>query len=176
MLQERESPVRHRNEQANEFVIQRVFNTPRNLVWKAFSEPDRLARWWGPVGFKMIVSKLEFSPGGTFHYRMQSDDGFVMWGKFVYLQIIEPEKIVFIISFSDENGSIARVPLSATWPLEVFIVLTLTEKDGDTKLTLKSSPINSSEKEIKTFRSEFESMNKGFSSSFDQLEEYLSKL
>jgi uncharacterized protein YndB with AHSA1/START domain len=176
MLRERESPVRHRNEQTNEFFIQRVFNAPRNLVWKAFSEADRLAQWWGPVGFKMTVSKLEFSPGGTFHYRMRSDDGFVMWGKFVYLQIIEPVKIVFIISFSDENGAITRAPMSATWPLEVFNVLTLTEKDGNTIVTLKSSPINATEEEIKTFRGEFESMNKGFSSSFDQLEECLSKL
>ena len=176
MLQERESPIKHRDEQANEFVIQRLFKAPRNLVWKAFSEPDRLAKWWGPAGFKLIAKEFEFSPGGTCHYRMQSDDGFVMWGKFVYLQIIEPEKIVFIISFSDENGSAARAPMSTTWPLEVFNVLTLKEKDGNTRLTLKSSPMNSTEEEIRTFRSEFESMNKGFSSSFDQLEEYLSKL
>jgi uncharacterized protein YndB with AHSA1/START domain len=159
-----------------EFVIERVFNALRNLVWKAFTEANRLEEWWGPVGFKMQVRKLEFSPGGTFHYSMQSPDGFVMWGKFVYLQIIEPEKIVFILSFSDENGGITRAPMSATWPLEVFNVLTLTEKDGRTTLRLKGAPINATEEEIETFRSEFEGMNKGFSGTFDQLEEYLSNL
>jgi fibrillarin-like rRNA methylase len=66
--------------------------------------------------------------------------------------------------------------MSVTWPLEVFNVLTLTEKDGKTILRLKGAPINATEEEIETFRSEFEGMNKGFSETFDQLEEYLSKL
>ena len=176
MLQEKEKIVKHPDKQANEFVIQRVFNAPRHLVWKAFAETDRLAQWWGPTGFKMNVNKLEFSPGGTFHYSMQSPDGFIMWAKFVYLQIIEPEKIVFILSFSDENGGITRAPMSATWPLEVFNVLTLSEQNNKTILTLKGVPINATEKEIETFRNEFESMNKGFNGTFDQLEEYLSKI
>ncbi|HEV8282865.1 MAG TPA: SRPBCC domain-containing protein [Chitinophagaceae bacterium] len=171
MLQEKESI-----KQANEFAIERVFNAPRHLVWKAFAEAERLAQWWGPAGFKMEVKKLELSPGGTFHYSMQSSDGFIMWGKFVYLQIVEPEKIVFILSFSDENGAITRAPMSATWPLEVFNVLTFKEHDGKTTVTLKGHPVNATEEEIETFRNEFEGMNQGFSSTFDQLDEYLAKL
>ncbi len=175
MLQEKENPVSHQDKQANEFVIQRVFNVPSHLVWKAFTEADRLEQWWGPVGFKMLVSKLEFSPGGTFHCSMHSPDGFVMWGKFVYLQIIEPKKLIFINSFSDENGGITRAPMSATWPLEVFNVLTLTEQNGKTTLTLRGWPINATEEEIKTYISGFSSMNKGFTGTFNQLEKYLSK-
>jgi uncharacterized protein YndB with AHSA1/START domain len=124
MVQEKEIP----KQQDNEFVIERVFNAPRHHVWKAFAEADRMAQWWGPEGFKLTVSRLEFSAGGTFHYRMESTDGFIMWGKFVYVQIIEPEKIVFILSVSNENGGVVRAPTSATWPLEIFNILTLTEK------------------------------------------------
>jgi uncharacterized protein YndB with AHSA1/START domain len=171
MLQEKENI-----KQADEFVIERLFNAPRHLVWKAFTEADRLAQWWGPAGFKMRVVNLEFSPGGTFHYSMQSPDGFVMWGKFVYLQIIEPEKLVFINSFSDEKGGITRAPMSATWPLEVFNILILSEQDGKTMLRLKGGPINATEEEIKTFKEGFSSMQKGFTATFDQLDEYLAKL
>jgi len=170
MLQEKEKV-----KQSREFVIQRVFNAPRNLLWKTFAEAGRLAEWWGPVGFKMRVSKLEFSPGGTFHYSMQSPDGFVMWGKFVYLEIVEPRKLVFVLSFSDETGGITRAPMNETWPLEVFNVLTLTEQNGKTSLTLRGGPINATAEEIKTFEAGFSSMQQGFTATFDQLEEYLSK-
>jgi len=176
MLQEKENPVSLRDKPANEFVIQRVFNAPRHLVWKAFSEADRLAEWWGPAGFKLQVSKLEFSPGGTFHYSMQSPDGFVMWGKFVYLEIVEPKEIIFVLSFSDENGGIRRAPMSAKWPLEVVNVLSFEEQDGKTTLTLRSTPINATAEEIKTFEAGFSSMQQGFTGTFNQLEEYLSKL
>ena len=161
---------------ANEFVIERIFNAPRKLIWKVFSEAEHVAQWWGPAGFKMTVNKLEFSPGGTFHYSMQSPDGLTMWGKFIYVQIIEPEKISFILSFSDENGRVIRAPMSTTWPLEVFNVLTLTEKNGKTTLLLKGEPINATEEEIETFRNEFDGMNKGFTETFDQLVAYLATL
>jgi uncharacterized protein YndB with AHSA1/START domain len=57
-----------------EFAISSVFDAPRDLVWEAFTERERLAQWWGPKGFKMLVSKLDLRPGGVFHYCMQSPD------------------------------------------------------------------------------------------------------
>jgi uncharacterized protein YndB with AHSA1/START domain len=159
-----------------EFVIEHLFNAPRHLIWKIFSEADRLAQWWAPAGFQLTVSRFEFSPGGIFHYRMQSDPGLETWGKFVYLQIIEPEKIAFITSFSDEKGRVTRAPMSATWPLEIFNVVSLIETDGKAKLTLKSWPVNATQEEIETFAIGFERMNKEFRRTFNQHDEYLAKL
>src|SRR5258708_172951 len=104
----------------SEFVLTRVFDAPRHLVFKAWTESDRLAKWWGPAGFTMLISKLEFRPGGVFHYCMRSPDGHEMWGKFVYREITPPERLVFVNSFADEAGNPVRHPLSATWPLEVL--------------------------------------------------------
>jgi uncharacterized protein YndB with AHSA1/START domain len=84
-----------------ELVITRVVNAPRELVWKAFIESDRLARWWGPEGFTMLAHTLDFRPGGAFHYSMRSPDGQILWGKFVYHDIQAPERLVFVTSFSD---------------------------------------------------------------------------
>jgi uncharacterized protein YndB with AHSA1/START domain len=158
-----------------ELVITRVFDAPRKLVWKAFTESDRLAQWWGPQGFTMLVRTLDFRPGGVFHYAMRAPDGHVMWGKFVYREIQAPERMVFVNSFSDEDGAIIRAPFSPTWPLEVLNTVTLTESDGTTTVTLRGGPINATEKERDTFWNSQQSVQQGFAGTFDQLAAYLAE-
>ena len=82
--------VRHRGE----------FNAPREVVWKAWTERERLRQWFGPKGFKMTTATMDFRPGGSFHYRLQTPDGKEMWGRFVYRQIVAPERILWVNSFS----------------------------------------------------------------------------
>ncbi len=156
-----------------EFIVTRTFNAPRNLVYKAFTDAESLAKWWGPKGFNMLVSKLELKPEGLFHYRMQSPEGFEMWGKFVYKEINAPEKIVFISAFSDEQGNTTRAPFSPVWPMEVLNVLTLLEENGKTTLTIKAVPVNATEEERAAFEAGLASMDQGFKGTFDQLDEFL---
>ena len=92
------------------FVITRTFDAPRDKVWKAWAERDRLMQWFTPKGFKMTTAKLDLRPGGMFHYCMRSTDGKEMWGKFVYREIAAPNRIVVVNSFSDEKGGITRHP------------------------------------------------------------------
>ncbi len=82
-------------------------------------------------------------------------------------------EIVFINSFSDEKGTIARAPFSPTWPLEVLNTLTLVEHQGKTTLTLQGGPINATEAERKTFEDGRASIQQGFKGTFDQLADYL---
>ena len=103
-----------------DFVISRVLDAPRELVWKVFSEPERMKEWWGPKGFTVIASKMDFRPGGIYHYGMQAPNGAAMWGKFVYREIVPPERMVLINSFSDEAGGITRHPMAPTWPLQML--------------------------------------------------------
>lgn len=157
-----------------EFTITRSFNAPRDLVWKAWSEPQRLAQWWGPKGCKLEVRTLEFKPGGIFHYGMHMGQG-MWWGRFVYREIEKPERIVFVSSFSDEVGGITRAPFSATWPLEVLNNLTLTEENGKTSVSLRGGPINPTAEERAFYEGMFESMQQGFGGTFDQLDAYLAE-
>ena len=99
---------------AGNFVISRVLDAPRELVWKCFTDPERMKQWWGPKGVKILVSKMDLRVGGTYHYGMQTPDGKAMWGKFVYREITPPERLVFINSFSDEAGSVTRHPMAPT--------------------------------------------------------------
>lgn len=159
-----------------EFEISRVFDASRELVFKAFTEADRMAQWWGPKGFSMLVVKLDLRPGGIFHYKMRSPDGHEMWGKFVYHEIVPPESVTMVSSFSDEQGNVARHPMNPNWPPEMLSIMTLTDLGGKTKMTVRATPFNATDIERKTFAEGHDSMRKGFTSTWDQLEEYLKRV
>jgi uncharacterized protein YndB with AHSA1/START domain len=156
-----------------EFVISRVFDASRTLVWKALTEPERMNKWWGPKGFTVRAANMDFRPGGTYHYCMRSPDGHDMWGKFVYREIDAPERIVFINAFSDEKGGLTRHPMSPTWPLEMLSTFTFTESDGRTTFTIRWIPYNATEDERKTFDDGRAGMQQGWTGTLDQLEAYL---
>jgi uncharacterized protein YndB with AHSA1/START domain len=158
-----------------EFMISRVFDAPRALVWKAWTERDGLMQWFGPKGFTIAVATLDLRPGGVFHYCMRSADGHEMWGRFVYREIVPMERIVWVNSFSDEKGGLTRPPFSEAWPVEMLSTATLTERDGKTTVTIRWAPLNATEEERKTFDTNHESMKMGWGGTFEQLGEYLAK-
>jgi uncharacterized protein YndB with AHSA1/START domain len=154
-------------------VIDRVFDAPRELVFKAWSEPERLEQWWGPKGMPITCASLDFRPGGVFHYSMAVPNAEPWWGKFTYREIEAPSRIVFVNSFSDAGGGVTRHPLSATWPLEVLNTLTLTDQDGRTRLHLHGTPLNATDEERATFGAAQAGVQTGFNATFDQLAGYL---
>src|SRR5205085_7558434 len=157
-----------------DFVISRVFDAPRDLVWKAFSDPERMKAWWGPKGFTVIASKMDFRPGGTYHYGMKSPTGAPMWGKFRYREIVPPQRMVLINAFSDEAGGITRHPMAPTWPLEMLSTFTFDEEAGGrTKVTIRWSAYNATAEEQKTFDAGHERMRGGWGGTMDQLATYL---
>ncbi len=162
-------------EEETQFVITRQFNAAREVVFNAWTQAEHLAKWWGPKGFEMGVHEIDLRPGGVFHYSMKAN-GMEMWGKFVYREITRPEKLVFVVSFSDPAGNITRHPFSATWPLETLNMTTFSEYQGKTTLTLRGEPINASDEERKTFLEGRPSMRQGFKGTLDQLDEYLGSL
>jgi len=158
-----------------EFVITRVFDAPRNLVFKAWTEAERLTHWWGPKGFTMLSCKLDLRPGGVFHYSLHAPQGGDMWGKWVFREVMAPDRLVFITSFSDEEGNTVRAPFSSDWPLEVLSTVTFNEHEGKTTITMRGVPLNATETERQTFESMFKSMQNGWTGTLDQLTEYLAK-
>jgi uncharacterized protein YndB with AHSA1/START domain len=163
---------------AREFVVTRICGAPRDLVWKAWTEADRLAQWWGPKGASIRIMRFDLRPGGVFHYAMAFKPGHEMFGRFTYREIAAPERLVFTSSFSDAGGSIARAPfpqMQGKWPLEVLNVLTLAEQGGKTTLTLRGSPVNATEEEIAMYVSMFDSMQQGFGGTFDKLAQHLAR-
>lgn len=158
-----------------EFKISRTFDAPRELVWKAFTEADRLLEWFSPKGFGRKSTNVDLRPGGVFHYCLVMPKGEEMWGKFVYQEIVEPEKLVYIVSFSDAEGGVTRHPLGPNWPLEVLTTIAFADNDGKTTITVTAVAHNPTAEEQRAFDEGQQSMKAGFTGTFDQLEEYLAE-
>lgn len=158
-----------------EFLLSRTFDAPRTLVFKAWTEAERLAKWWGPKGFTMLACKLDLRPGGVFHYGMKAPNGGEMWGKWVFRDVTPPERLVFVASFADAQGNTTRAPFSADWPLEVLSTVTFTERAGKTTLTMRAMPVNVTEAERALFASMHASMTGGWTGTLDQLAAFLSQ-
>ncbi|WP_191565664.1 SRPBCC family protein [Metabacillus idriensis] len=159
--------------EGKELIMERTFNAPRELVFKAFSDSKHLASWWGPQGWKTKNKTFEFKPEGVWHYCMRCEDknqgdfyGMESWGKATYKEIVVPEKIVYVDAFSDKDGSTSdQMP-------EMIITMLFDDKGELTKLTIRSQ--FSSEEELKKIVEI--GVVEGMSSQFDCLDEILETL
>ena len=76
-------------------VATRVFDAPRDLVWKMWTDPEHIAHWWGPDGFRNTIHEMDVRPGGVFRFVMHGPDGTDYQNKFVYVEVDEPKKLVY---------------------------------------------------------------------------------
>ena len=151
-------------------VITRVFDAPRRFVFQAWTEPERVKRWWGPKDFTTPVCEIDLRPGGVFRTCMRSSEGQEFWSQGVYREIVEPERIVVTDSFADENGnpvSPEHYGMSPDWPAEALITATFTEQAGKTRLTVQHTPLPSGR--------ERDLCEQGWSESLDKLADYLAQ-
>jgi uncharacterized protein YndB with AHSA1/START domain len=158
----------------SEFVMSRVFDAPRELSWKCFTDPERMKHWWGPKGFSVIASKMDLRVGGTYHYGMKAPDGAPMWGLFTYREIVPQQRLVFVNSFSDEKGGVTRHPGHDKWPLQMLSTFTFEDAPGaKTKFTVRWQTLNATAEEQKTFDTMHDSMTQGWGGTMEQLAAYL---
>ncbi len=153
-----------------EIVITRVFDAPRELVWKAWTDPERLKRWWGPKTFTAPFCTLDLRVGGTYLYCMRSPDGKDYWSTGVYREIVPLERIVCTDSFADEKGKVVPAThygMSPDFPPEMLVTVTFEEHGGKTTLTLRHTGIPAG-----TDRSLAE---QGWSESLDKLDGVLAR-
>ena len=110
-----------------ELVITRILDAPRELVFKAWTEPDRAIRWWGPRGFTTAHYELDFRPDGAYRVCMRSPEGTEHWQRGVCREVVEPERLVFTFAWEDSEGKPGH---------ETLVTVTLAEFGAKTKLTL----------------------------------------
>ncbi len=124
-------------------VLERVFDAPRELVFKMFKEPEHLKHWWGPIGWELPVCNIDFRPGGVWHYCMKCIDknqgefyGMESWGKTIYKEINEPESILYTDYFSDAEGNINEEMPGTD------VTLSFLDQDGKTKLVNRAEYVS----------------------------------
>jgi uncharacterized protein YndB with AHSA1/START domain len=142
---------------AQEITITRVFDAPRELVWKAWTEPEQLASWWGAGGWSNPLEKItmDLRPGGTFSVTSVSDeDGSEMTVQGVYGEVVEPERLVL------------EEPAEDSWHGGAVSVMTLVDLgDGRTEMTVQTT--------IQTTEDMRAQAEAGMTTSFERLAEHL---
>ncbi len=139
-----------------ELLISRVLDAPRALVFKAWTEPARLVRWWGPQGFKTPSCKMDVRPGGAFRICMRSPEGTDHWVQGVFREVVEPESLAFTWAWEDAEGKPGH---------ETVVRVNFNEQAGKTRLIVHQGAFES-----ESARAAHES---GWSGSLDRLDEYL---
>jgi len=142
-----------------ELVITRLFNARRELVWKAWTEPERVLQWLGPKDFTALAFKMDRSPGGAWHSRMRSPEGTEHSNRGVVREVVEPERLVFTFAWDDEDGKPGR---------EMLITITFEEHRDQTAMTFSQAVYESVE--------DRDGHQGGWSESFDKLAEYLESI
>ena len=165
----RERPVNQ------DLVMTHVVDAPVDVVYKAWTEAERLARWWGPKGLRMRVCKLDLRPGGMFHYAVRNRDGRDVWARLAYKEVVPRERLVFVNAYSDDEGNPVRHPTRSTWPLEVMNTLAFAENRGKTTLTLRTRPLYPTRPEQEAFDAGRASVFQGFAGTWQQLDAYLAQ-
>jgi uncharacterized protein YndB with AHSA1/START domain len=158
---------------ADEFRISHVFKAPRRKVWNAWTQPEKLVRWFGPKGTTTTVITADIRPGGFVHCHMLHPGGATLWGKFVYREIVPPSRLVYEHSFADEHANITGSPFGGDWPKVLLTTVTFEDAGGGTRVTVTWVPFEATPAEEAEFRAAMDSMTGGWSGSFEVLEEYL---
>jgi len=110
-----------------ELVITRVFDAPRRVVFGAWTDPEQLARWWGPRGFTTVFSAADVRPGGAWRRRIRSPEGTEHTGRGIYREIVAPERVVFTYAWESAEGTPGH---------ETVVTVTFEDLGGRTRLTL----------------------------------------
>lgn len=146
-----------------ELYAQRTFDAPLDLVWRAWTEADRLKEWWGPRAFPTTYCTVDFRVGGVWHYCMTGPNGEESWGKSTYREIVDRRRIAYLDQFCDKDGNVA--PGMPEWEVTVEFE----ERDGKTIVTSRATVANE-EDLIKLMDM---GVVQGFTETWDKLEEYL---
>jgi uncharacterized protein YndB with AHSA1/START domain len=124
--------------------VTRVFAAPRDLVFRSWTEPERLKRWWGPKGFTTPFCALDLREGGIFLYCMRSPEGRDFWGRGVFREIVVPERLVLAMSFADAEGNVVPATyygIGPDWPLQTLMTVTFEELAGATRVAVRDEGI-----------------------------------
>ncbi len=97
-------------EKNEDIIITRMFDAPREIVWKAWTDPELTKRWWGPKNFTAPVIRIDLRVGGKYLNCMRGPDGKDYWSTGIYREIVPRERLVMTDSFADEKGNV--VPAS----------------------------------------------------------------
>lgn len=155
-------------------VIDREFKASKSLVWKCWTKPELLARWYGP-NVETVIHKFELKSGGEWLNEMRMEKG-SMFSKAVFEKVQPEEMLSMLQSSTDDQWNIVASPMMPNWP-ETLLAIAEFEEAGDiTKLRFTWQPHNATDAEIEMFASMKDRMGGGWGMGFNLMEELLAEL
>ena len=143
-----------------EIATTRIFAAPRSLVWKAWTDPKHVAQWWGPNGFTNTIHEMAVKPGGVWRFMMHGPDGTDYPNKIVFIEVVEPERLVYVHGDEDD-------------PDQFHVTVTFAEQAGKTTLTMRSVFRTAAERDFVVEK--FGAID-GMNQTLGRLGEYLAKM
>ena len=146
-----------------EYVLDRVFDAPREMVWRAWTDPELLHRWYGP-GAETIIHKFDLKPGGMWLNEMKWGDN-SNFQKVVFQEVTQPEKMAWHhYSSTDSDWNSTPNPMMADWPRLLLTTVTFEDKGEKTNVRLTQIPLEGTDAEIACFAGAMAGMDKGWGS------------
>lgn len=156
------------------YVLEREFHAPPELVWKAWTEPDLLRRWYGP-GVETTIHRFEPRPGGLWLLEMRWGEN-SSYQRAEFTDVTPPRRLVWLHSVADADWNVVRNPMAADWPRVLLTTVTFEEDAGRTRLRLTWVPHDASEVEIAGFRDALPGMDQGWSAGMELLSKITAEL
>ena len=157
-----------------EYILDRVFNAPREMVWRAWTDPELLSRWYGP-GVDTIIHKFDLQPGGLWLNEMK-------WGensdlsKMTFQEVTPTEKLVWHHSSTDADWNVISNPMMPDWPRVLLSTVTFEDAGSSTNVRLSMVPIDATEAEIACFAGAMDGFGKGWGSGFAIMDEMFAEM
>ncbi|UUZ82900.1 SRPBCC family protein [Paenibacillus sp. P26] len=146
--------------EGRELIVNRVFHAPRELVYRAWTDPEHLPGWWGPKGFTITVRSIEVKPGGVWNYVMHGPDGVDYENRITYKEVVSPERIVYSHG-DDVDGE------------QFEVTVTFVQQGDKTRLTMRM--LFKTMAELEKATKEYGAIE-GAKSTLDRLEEQLARM
>ena len=156
------------------YVLERTFDAPRELVWRTWTEPELLARWYGP-NVETIVHRLDVKVGGLWLNEMKMGEN-SNFQRVEYTEVVPPERLVWLHANSDSNWNIITNPMMPNWPRVLLTTVTFEEKGDETKMRLTWVPHEATDAELAFFAGAIDGMDKGWGAGMELLKGLLVEL
>ena len=158
-----------------EYRLERTFDAPRELVWRAWTDPEILHRWYGP-GVETTIHQFDLEPGGAWLNEMKWGEN-SNYSKMLFREVVAPEKLVWLHhSCTDAEWNDTPNPMMEDWPRILFTTVTFAEVDGKTEVLLTQTPHDATDAELACFEAAMANMDKGWGSGYAIIDEILVEL
>ena len=154
--------------------MERTFDAPRALVWKTWTEPELLSRWYGP-GVETVIHTLDVTPGGLWLNEMRWS-GKSNYQRVEYTEVVEPERLVWLHSMADSDWNVIANPMMPDWPRVLLTTVTFDETGGQTNMRLTWVPHEASDAEVACFAAAIDGLDKGWGAGMELLAALLAEL